>query len=119
MLATAKLLNLAVRFIVELGLLAAITTAAWQLPSTPALRLAGAAGAVLAVSTAWVLVVHDGSLPTSVQVGARQRPSRSASEPCCGCRRHRPPWHSPSRPCSTPRFWRPGTSSRPNRKEPS
>ena len=71
MLATAKLLNLAVRFIVELGLLAAVTTAAWQLPSTPALRFAAAAGAVLAVSTGWVLVVHDGSLPTSVQVGAQ------------------------------------------------
>ena len=71
MLATAKLLNLAVRFIVELGLLAAVTTAAWQLPSTPALRFAAAAGAVLAVSTAWVLVVHDGSLPTSVRVGAQ------------------------------------------------
>jgi hypothetical protein len=71
MLATAKLLNLAVRFAVELALLAAVTTAAWHAPSAPALRHVAALAAALAVSTGWVLVVHNPSLATPVRVSAQ------------------------------------------------
>jgi hypothetical protein len=71
MLATAQLLNLAVRFAVELVLLAAVATAAWHLPSAPALRWITAATTVLAVATAWVLVVHDDGLAAPVRVGAQ------------------------------------------------
>ena len=71
MLATAQMLNLAVRFGVELALLAAITTAAWHVPSVTALRYVTASGALLAVSTVWVLVVHDDGLATSIRLGAQ------------------------------------------------
>jgi hypothetical protein len=70
-LATAKLLNLAVRFTVELVLLGAVTAAAWHLPSTPALRHLAALAAVLTVSTGWVLVVHNASLAPPVRVAAQ------------------------------------------------
>ena len=71
MLATARLLNLAVRFAIELVLLAAVTTAAWHAPSAPALRYVAALAAALAVSTGWVLVVHNPSLATPVRVSAQ------------------------------------------------
>ena len=71
MLATAKLLNLAVRFVVELALLAAVATAAWHATSSPPLRYVAAIAAALTVSTGWVLVVHNARLATPVRLGGQ------------------------------------------------
>ena len=71
MIAIAQLLNLGVRFAVELALLAAITAAAWQVPPTPELRYPAAVGALLTVSIVWVFVVHNDGLATPIRLGAQ------------------------------------------------
>jgi hypothetical protein len=63
--------NLAVRFLLELALLAAVTTAAWRMVDGAALRPLAAAAAAIAVGTAWVLLVHGEHIPTAVQVTAQ------------------------------------------------
>lgn len=69
MLTAAQMLNLAMRFAVELVLLAAVTTAAWRAPSTASLRYAAAAAALLLVSASWALIVHNAALPAPARVG--------------------------------------------------
>lgn len=71
MLATAQLLNLAVRFAVEIALLTAVAAAAWQVPSAPAARWGAAGVAVVAVSALWVRTVHDDGLPAPVRLVAQ------------------------------------------------
>jgi len=71
MLATAQMLNLAVRFAVEIALLTAVAAAAWQGSSASALRWVAAVGAVLAVSALWVLIVHNDDLPAPVRLLAQ------------------------------------------------
>ena len=71
MLATAQMLNLAVRFAVEIALLTAVAAAAWQGSSASALRWVAAVGAGLAVSTFWVLIVHNDDLPAPVRLLAQ------------------------------------------------
>jgi hypothetical protein len=62
--------NLAVRFLLELALLAAVGGATWQSVAQPALRLLAAVAAVSAVALAWGALVH-GTVPGPVSAGAQ------------------------------------------------
>lgn len=55
--------NLAVRFLLELALLAAVGTATWQAVSGSAQRVAAVTAVLLTVSAAWALLVHGAGVP--------------------------------------------------------
>ena len=71
MLATAQLLNLAIRFAVEMALLSAVAVAAWNAPVPSALRGPASLAAVLLVAGSWVLLVHGDGVPELVSAGAQ------------------------------------------------
>ncbi|SNR90477.1 Protein of unknown function [Geodermatophilus saharensis] len=71
MLTAAQDLNLAVRFGLELGLLAVVAVASWRGVRSRAARLAAVVLVPGAVAVGWVLLVHGASVPQPVQTGAQ------------------------------------------------
>jgi hypothetical protein len=71
MLATAQLLNLAVRFAVEVALLGAVAVAAWNAPVPTDLRWLTSVAAVVVVAAGWVLLVHGDGVPELVSAAAQ------------------------------------------------
>ncbi len=71
MVATARNLNLLVRLLLELALLAVVAVAAWQgIPST-AVRVAGVVLLPTVIALGWVLLVHGDSIPQPVRTAAQ------------------------------------------------
>lgn len=71
MIATLKTLNLALRFGLELILLAALASYCWHtLPSGTA-RVAGAVGVPIVVAVVWATVVHGANVPAPIQVAVQ------------------------------------------------
>jgi hypothetical protein len=71
MLTAAQGLNLAVRFGLELALLAVVAVAAWRGTRSRAARLAAVVLLPGAVAVGWVLLVHGPSVPGPVQIAAQ------------------------------------------------
>jgi Protein of unknown function (DUF2568) len=71
MLAAAQNANLAVRLVLELALLAVVTSATWRGLRRPAARLAGVVLVPAAVVAGWVLLVHGQSVPEPVRIAAQ------------------------------------------------
>ena len=71
MLIAAQGLNLAVRFGLELGLLAVVAVAAWRGTRSRAARLAAVVLLPGAVAVGWVLLVHGPSVPQPVRITAQ------------------------------------------------
>ncbi|WP_448640867.1 hypothetical protein [Geodermatophilus sp. URMC 63] len=71
MLAAAQDLNLAVRFGLELGLLAVVAVAARRGARSRTGRLAAVVLVPGAVAVGWVLLVHGASVPQPVRVAAQ------------------------------------------------
>ncbi len=71
MLTAAQDLNLAVRFGLELALLAVVALAAWGSARSRATRLAAVVLVPGAVGVGWVLLVHGASVPPPVRIAAQ------------------------------------------------
>ena len=71
MLTAAQHLNLAVRFALELGLLAVVAVAAWRGARSRTGRLAAVVLLPGAVAVGWVLLVHGASVPQPVRIAAQ------------------------------------------------
>ena len=71
MLAAAQTANLAVRFGLEIALLAVVAVAAWRTGRTPRSRWARVVLVPGAVALAWLLLVHGTSIPQPVRVAAQ------------------------------------------------
>ncbi|MGR7023684.1 hypothetical protein [Geodermatophilus sp. URMC 62] len=71
MLAAAQSLNLAVRFGLELGLLALVAVAAWRGARPRAGRLAAVVLMPGAVAVGWVLLVHGPSVPPPLRIATQ------------------------------------------------
>lgn len=63
--------TLAVRFMLEIAILAAAAVWTWQAVPAGSLRVPAAAGAVLGVGTIWATVVHGASVPAPAQLAAQ------------------------------------------------
>lgn len=63
--------NLAVRFILELSILAAAATWTWRAAPAGSLRIVAAAAVVIVLGTIWATVVHGTSVPAAAQLGAQ------------------------------------------------
>ena len=70
-LAAAQNANLAVRFLLETGLLAVVAVAAWRSGRSPVARWARGVLVPAAVAVGWVLFVHGASVPQPVRVTAQ------------------------------------------------
>lgn len=71
MITALKSLNLALRFGLELALLAALTVYCWRtLPSGTA-RLVGSVGIPLVVMVIWATFVHGPAIPAPVQIAVQ------------------------------------------------
>ena len=71
MLPAAQAVNLAVRFGLELALLAVVTLAAWRGARSRAARLAATVLVPGAVAVGWVLLVHGPPVPQPVRTAAQ------------------------------------------------
>jgi hypothetical protein len=71
MLAAAQNANLALRFGLEMALLAVVAVAAWRSGHTPATRWTRVVLLPGAVAVAWVLLVHGASVPPPVRAAAQ------------------------------------------------
>lgn len=71
MLSLLQNTNLAVRFGLELALLAAVSYTAWRTMPTGVLRLVGAVAVPILVAVVWATVVHGSGVPAAVQVGTQ------------------------------------------------
>ncbi len=70
-LAAAQNAHLAVRFLLETGLLAVVAVAAWRSGRSPVTRRAGVVLVPAAVAVGWVLLVHGVSVPQPVRMAAQ------------------------------------------------
>ena len=70
-LAAAQNANLAVRFLLEAGLLAVVAVAAWRSGRSPVARWARVVLVPAAVAVGWVLLVHGLSVPQPVRMAAQ------------------------------------------------
>ena len=70
MLTITENVNLAVRFAMELALLAAVAYGAWRTVRSPRLRLVATVAAPLLVATLWATAVH-GTGPAAVRLGVQ------------------------------------------------
>jgi hypothetical protein len=71
MLTTAQNANLAVRFALELALLASVSAWAWRTLPAGVPRLLATIALPLLVAVIWATVVHGASVPVAVQIAAQ------------------------------------------------
>ena len=70
MTAALQATNLAVRFLLELALLAAVALAAWRLVPGPA-RVVAAVAVPVVLAVLWAVLVHGDGVPPAVRAGAQ------------------------------------------------
>lgn len=71
MMAALKNLNLALRFGLELSLLAALAIYCWRTLPAGAARVTGTVGVPIVVMVVWAIVVHGATVPAPVQIAVQ------------------------------------------------